>query len=59
MSKHELSVPQQHQLKIAKATLRLPDVGARLMGGLTKDAARDFLRSIGWSNEQITKHEAH
>jgi len=41
--KHKLSVPEQHQLKIAKRTLEMSDVGAMIMGGMTKQDARDIL----------------
>lgn len=37
------SVPDQHQRKIAKQTLRYSDAGARIMGGPTKDEARKIL----------------
>jgi hypothetical protein len=52
-----LSVPEKHQLKIAKCTLRLSDVGARIMGGMSKQEARDFLKSVGLSHAQIAKLE--
>ena len=57
MSK-KLSIPEQHQLKIAKSTLRMSDVGSAVMGGMTKDQARDFLRDkCGWSTDRIKKFE--
>ena len=31
-----LSVPDKHQLRIARSTLKMSDVGARIMGGMTK-----------------------
>ena len=34
-----LTVPEQHQLKIARATLKMSDIGARIMGGMTKPEA--------------------
>jgi hypothetical protein len=37
--KTELSVPERHQLRIARDTLKLSDVGAMIMGGMTKDEA--------------------
>lgn len=52
-----LSVPEKHQLAIAKKTLRYSDAGAKIMGGMTKDEAREFLRSIGWSKDKIRKWE--
>lgn len=36
----KLSVPEQHQLKIARKTLTYSDVGARIMGGPNKEEAR-------------------
>ena len=38
-----LSVPEQHQLRIAKDTLKMSDVGARIMGGPTKEEAREII----------------
>ena len=54
----ELTVPQQHQLKIAKKTLKMNDVMANIMGGMNKAEARTFLKSIGWSDQKIKKAEA-
>jgi len=54
----ELTVPQQHQLKIAKKTLKMNDVMANIMGGMNKEEARAFLKSIGWSDQKIKKAEA-
>ena len=36
-----------HQIKIAKRTLEMSDIGARIMGGMTKDEARDILKKHG------------
>lgn len=52
-----LSVPQKHQLKIAKKTLTMSDAGAKVMGGMTKEEAREFLKSIGWSDKKIKQLE--
>lgn len=49
----KLSVPEQHQKKIAISTLKMNDVGARIMGGMTKEEAHKFLISIGYSEQQI------
>ena len=38
-----LSVPEQHQLKIARATLKMSDAGAMIMGGPTKQEAREII----------------
>lgn len=37
----------KHQIKIAKSTLKMSDVGARIMGGMTKEEARNLLRKHG------------
>jgi len=42
----QLSVPEKHQLKIAKKTLTLSDAGARIMGGMTKDEARRIIKLL-------------
>ena len=56
--KSNLSIPEQHQLKIAKSTLKMHDAGAMLMGGMSKDQARRFLKDrAGWSDERIKKLE--
>lgn len=39
----QLSVFDKHQLKIARDTLKMSDVGARIMGGMTKDEAREII----------------
>ena len=58
MKNNTLSVPEKHQFKIAKSTLRMSDIGARIMGGQTKEEAREFLRNkMNWSEKQIQKFE--
>jgi len=42
-----LSVPDKHQIRIARDTLKMSDAGARIMGGMTKDEAREILRKHG------------
>ena len=39
----KLSVPEKHQLKIARDTLKLSDVGALILGGPTKKQAREII----------------
>ena len=39
----QLSVPEKHQLKIARDTLKMSDVGARIMGGMTKEEAKQVI----------------
>ncbi len=46
MNTKTLSVPQQHQLKIARKTLTYSDVGALIMGGMTKQEARDVILKL-------------
>jgi hypothetical protein len=58
MPKPNLSVPEKHQFKIAKDTLRMNDTMANIMGGMTKDQARQFLRDrCGWSEQRIERFE--
>lgn len=42
-----ISVPERHRIKIAKDTLKMSDVGARIMGGMTKEEARNLLTKYG------------
>ena len=35
-----LSIPEQHQLKIARRTLKLSEIGAKIMGGMDHNEAR-------------------
>jgi hypothetical protein len=56
-NKTSLSVVEQHQKKIALSTLKMTDAGARIMGGMTKEEARNFLRRIGYSDGQIANIE--
>jgi len=44
--KRKLSVPEQHQLKIAKKTLTYSDFGAKIMGGPTKAEAREIIKRL-------------
>jgi len=53
-----LSVPEKHQEKIAIKTLKMPGPMLGVMGGMNKDEARDFLKSIGYSDSKIRKLEA-
>lgn len=41
-----LTVPQKHQLKIAYATLRMPDEVVGVMGGPNKEEARQIIRDL-------------
>ncbi len=44
MRRLKLTVSEKHQLRIARDTLRMSDVGARIMGGMTKAEARLIVR---------------
>lgn len=52
-----LTVFQKHQLNIAKKTLKMSDIGASIIGGMTKEQARNILWNLGYSKEQIKKIE--
>ena len=43
IAQSRLSVPEQHQLKIARDTLRMPDAMAAVMGGPTKTEAKAII----------------
>jgi len=53
-----LSVPEKHQKNIAIKTLKMHDTAAFIMGGMSKDEARKFLQSIGYTDAQVRKLEA-
>lgn len=42
-----MDVFARHQIRIAKRTLELSDVGALILGGMTKDEARKVLNKHG------------
>lgn len=52
-----MDVVTEHQLKIAKDTLRLSSIGTTIMGGMTKEEARQFLKDHGWSSKKIQRWE--
>jgi len=43
---------KKHQIAIAKATLRMSDAGARIIGGMTKDEAKAILLKYGFGNRK-------
>ena len=47
------NVVDKHQKRIAKSTLKMSDVGARIMGGMTKEEARRILSRLGLSQTAI------
>lgn len=53
-----MSPADRHQFKIAKDTLRMTDAGASIMGGMSKDQARQFLRTyMKWTEGAIARLE--
>lgn len=53
-----MSPADRHQFKIAKDTLRVSDTGASIMGGMSKDQARQFLRTyMKWTEGAIARLE--
>lgn len=40
------SIFDNHQIKIAKSTLKMSDAGANIMGGMTKEEAREILKKF-------------
>ena len=42
----KLDIFQKHQLRIAKDTLKMSDAGALIMGGMTKEDAKDIIRKF-------------
>jgi len=42
--KNQLSVFDKHQLKIARDTLKMNDVMAKILGGMTKEEAREVIK---------------
>jgi len=39
----QLSIPDKHQLRIARSTMKMSDIGASIMGGMNKDEAREVI----------------
>jgi hypothetical protein len=46
MSKKELSVFDKHQLRIAYSTLKMSEIGARIMGGMNHKEAREIIYKL-------------
>ncbi len=41
-----LVVMDKHKLRIARSTMKMSDVGASIMGGMTKDEARKVILQL-------------
>ena len=52
-----MNIFDKHQIAIAKKTLKMHDLGASIMGGMSKDEARKILQDFGWSELRIAKWE--
>jgi hypothetical protein len=50
----QLSIPEQHQLRIAKRTLKLNDAVAkfRMLGGPNKEEAREIIKRLEAKKKQ-------
>ena len=46
MGKRKLSIPEQHQLRIARRTLNMPDAMVGVMGGPNKEESREIIRRL-------------
>lgn len=46
VKKRKLTVPEKHQLRIARQTLKYSDAGARIMGGMSKADARKVIKQL-------------
>jgi len=46
-----LTVPQKHQLRIARKTLKMSDVGALVMGGPSKEESRRIIQELTGKGE--------
>lgn len=54
----ELTVPEKHQIAIAKQTLKMPDAMVGVMGGMTKEQARELLHRLGVSFKENPRGKA-
>ncbi len=44
--KRQLTVPEKHQLDIARKTLKMSDAMIEVMGGITKEQAREIIKKL-------------
>lgn len=57
MSESHLSVFDKHQLRIARATLKMKEAMVNIMGGMTKDEALAVIKRLEErENERDTDH---
>ena len=48
-----MSIPEKHQLKIAKSTIKLSCIGAKIMGGMSHIKAIEVIKTLTGKREQI------
>jgi len=53
--KESVDIFDKHKKQIALKTLKMNDVGASVMGGMSKKEALEYLMKIGYSKEQLEK----
>lgn len=54
-TKRKLNVPEKHQLKIARSTLKMSDAGAIVMGGMTKEEAKKVIKKLSEASDRTLK----
>ena len=42
----KLTVSEKHQLKIARATIKMSKIGAQIMGGMTHKEAKEVIKKL-------------
>ncbi len=52
-----IDIFKKHSIEIAKRTLKLSDVGAIILGGMTKEEAQKVLKENNYSDKQIANLE--
>ena len=45
--RRKLTVPEKHQLAVARKTLKMPGAMAGVMGGMSKEQAREIVKKLG------------
>ncbi|MAH48570.1 hypothetical protein CMI37_22285, partial [Candidatus Pacearchaeota archaeon] len=46
MVRRKLSIPEQHQLRIARRTLKMPNAMVGIMGGPNKEESRKIIKRL-------------
>ena len=53
---HKLSIPERHQLRVAKKTVNMPDAIAGILGGMSKREARRIIVALTGFNVKEYYH---